>query len=187
MWFDTWADLGRVVAVGAAAYVTLVVVLRLIGKRTLAKLNAFDLVVTVALGSTLATILLNSQVSWAEGATALLLLAALQLVVAWSGSRVPRLRGVVTAEPTLLLRDGVVDEQALLDQRLTRAEILQAVRGTGTGALEEVAAVVLETDGTVSVIGADKRGSGSALGDVPGWGGGSEDGPAGAGQRWGQR
>ena len=50
-------------AVSAAAYVTLVVTLRLSGKRTLAKLNAFDFVVTIAIGSTLATILLNTTVS----------------------------------------------------------------------------------------------------------------------------
>ena len=84
MWFDSWSDIARVLAVGTAAYATVVVVLRLSGKRTLSKLNAFDLVVSVALGSTLATILLNSDVSWAEGATALALLAALQFVVAWT-------------------------------------------------------------------------------------------------------
>ncbi|MDN6351638.1 MAG: hypothetical protein L0J69_08220 [Yaniella sp.] len=51
MWFESWSEIFRVVAVGAAAYVTLVIVLRVSGKRSLAKLNAFDLVVTVALGS----------------------------------------------------------------------------------------------------------------------------------------
>ncbi|WP_110241171.1 DUF421 domain-containing protein [Nocardioides gilvus] len=166
MWFDTWADLGRILAVGSAAYVTLVVVLRFSGKRTLAKLNAFDLVVTVALGSTLATILLNRQIAWADGATALALLAALQLVVAFTGSRVPRLRTAVTAQPTWLLRDGVVDRSALRQQRLTMSELRQAVRSSGRGSLEDVAAVVLESDGTLSVIGADQFGNGSALDDL---------------------
>jgi hypothetical protein len=67
VWFDSVGDLTRVAAVGTAAYVTLVVALRLSGKRTLAKLNAFDLVVTVALGSALATVVLDPGVSWAEG------------------------------------------------------------------------------------------------------------------------
>jgi uncharacterized membrane protein YcaP (DUF421 family) len=58
----------------------------------------------------------------------------------------------VTAEPTLLLRDGAVLAEALRDQRLTEAEVMQAVRGSGSGALENVAAVVLETDGSMSVI-----------------------------------
>ena len=70
------------------------------------QLNAFDLVATVALGSTLATILLSSDVSRSEGAVALALLAALQFV-AWVTVRRPGLRTVTTARPTLLLRDGV--------------------------------------------------------------------------------
>ncbi len=165
MWFDSWADLGRILATGAAAYLSLVVVLRISGKRTLAKLNAFDFVVTVALGSTLATTVLDSATSWADGLTALALLAVLQLVVAWLGSRFPSIRTVVTARPTYLLRHGVVLEEALRAQRVTRTELCQAVRASGTGDLQEVAAVVLETDGTLSVITGSHLGS--ALADVP--------------------
>ena len=55
MFFDSWAGLGRVLVVGVLAYSALVLLLRISGKRTLTKMNAFDLVVTVALGSTLAT------------------------------------------------------------------------------------------------------------------------------------
>lgn len=73
----------RVIIIGAVSYATLIAVLRLSGKRTLSQLNAFDFIVTVALGSTLATILLSSDVAFVEGLTALLLLAGLQLVVAW--------------------------------------------------------------------------------------------------------
>ena len=67
MFFDSWTGLGRVLVVGTLAYVALVAVLRISGKRTLTKLNAFDLVVTVALGSTLATILLSNSVALADG------------------------------------------------------------------------------------------------------------------------
>ena len=63
MFFESWSDLLRVVLVGTLAYVALVAMLRISGKRTLAKLNAFDLVVTVAIGSTLATILLSKTVT----------------------------------------------------------------------------------------------------------------------------
>lgn len=74
MFFDSWSGLLRVVVLGFCAYLTLVVALRLSGRRTLAKMNAFDLVVTVALGSTLATVLLTSDVALAEGTLALVLL-----------------------------------------------------------------------------------------------------------------
>jgi uncharacterized membrane protein YcaP (DUF421 family) len=122
------------------------------------------------LGSTLATILLNSSVSWVDGATAMALLVALQLVVAWWQSRRPAARAVTTSGPSLLVRDGVVLDQALRQQRMTVAEVRQAVRGTGRGSLDGVAAVVLESDGTLSVIGNDQVGSGWALQDVTGGG-----------------
>ena len=168
MWFDAWYDIGRVLAVGACAYVTLVLVLRLSGKRTLAKLNAFDLVVTVALGSVLATILLSADVSYLEGAVAMALLAGLQFAVAWASSRVPRVRSAVTARPTLLLAHGRVDEDALREQRTTLSEVRQAVRAGGNGDLADIAAVVLESDGTLSVVPASAFGGGSALTDVRG-------------------
>ena len=162
MWFDSWSDLGRIAAVGACAYLTVVLLLRLTGKRTLAKLNAFDLVVTVALGSTLATILLSSDVSYAEGAVGLLVLALLQSVVAWLTRR-PRLRAIVTARPTLLLHDGHPVTEALRSERVTMDEVRQAVRASGSGDLSSIAAVVLESDGSLSVIPAGKLGNGSTL------------------------
>jgi uncharacterized membrane protein YcaP (DUF421 family) len=162
-----WADLLRIVLVGAAAYVTLVVVLRTSGKRTLAKLNAFDLVVTVALGSTLATIFLDKGVSWAEGAVALGMLALLQFVVAGATSRAGG-RSVVTATPTLLVRDGRLLEDRMRQQRMTTAEVRQAVRSSGVGDLALVAAAVLESDGTVSVVTRQQAGDLSTLRDVDG-------------------
>jgi uncharacterized membrane protein YcaP (DUF421 family) len=170
MWFDSWSDLVRVLAVGAAAYGTVVVVLRLAGKRTLAKLNAFDLVVTVALGSTLATILLNSSVSWSEGALALGLLAALQTGVAWVTARRGSVRSIVTSRPTLLVRDGRPLEAAMRKERFSLDEVRQAVRASGSGDLGSVAAVVLESDGSLSIISAGRRGDGSALQGVDGVG-----------------
>lgn len=163
MWFDTWSDVTRVLLVGAAAYIALVVLLRFSGKRTLSKLNAFDLVVTVALGSTLATILLSAEVSWVEGAVAMTLLVVLQLVVTWASVRLGWVRRTVTAEASVLVRDGAVDGAAMEHQRVTHGELLQAVRAAGVGGLDRVAAVVLETDGTLSVVPVSQRGDGSAL------------------------
>ena len=81
MFFDDWGGLVRVAVVGLLAYIGLVLLLRISGKRTLSKMNAFDLVVTVALGSTLATILLSSAVALAEGLLAFVVLISLQFAV----------------------------------------------------------------------------------------------------------
>lgn len=164
MWFDSWSDIGRVLIVGTASYAALVVILRLSGKRTLSQLNAFDFIVTVALGSTLATILLSRDVSFTEGFTALALLAALQWAVAAVSSRWPGFRRAVTAQPSVVLRDGELQADAMAASRLSEADVLQAVRASGTGDLSQIAAVVLETNGTVCVIRREQFGDGSALG-----------------------
>lgn len=167
MWFHSWPDIIRVLAVGVAAYVTLVLVLRVSGNRTLAKLNAFDFVVTVALGSTLATILLNSSVSWAEGAAGLVTLALLQFVVALCASHVPVVRSLITSRPILIVRGRTPLPEAMGRQRAGIAEVRQAVRKSGYGDLSGIGAVVLETDGTPSVVPAGEVGAGWALEDVP--------------------
>lgn len=156
----------RVVLVGVPAYAALVLTLRLSGKRTLAKMNAFDLVVTVALGSTLATVLLTSDVALAEGVVAMAVLVAAQFAVAWTAVRSPRVRGVVKSAPTLLAWQGRLDDAAMRDQRVTQSEIRQAIRSSGVGGLDQIAAVVLETDGSLSVIPTSKAGDTTALADV---------------------
>lgn len=168
MWLDSWADLLRIVLVGTAAYAALVLVLRVSGKRTLGQLNAFDFVVTVSLGSTLATILLSTDVSFMEGLLALALLAGLQFLVASVAARWPRVRGALTAQPVLLLVDGEVRHPALARNRLTESELRQAVRQQGIGDLSLVKAVVLETNGKLSVISTSQFGDGSAVHGVRG-------------------
>lgn len=152
MFFQDWSGILRTIIVGTLAYAFLVLLLRASGKRTLAKLNAFDLVVTVALGSTLATILLSEDVALAEGATALVLLVALQYVVAFLSVRWKGFAKAVRSEPTLLLRDGEMLPEAMRRARVTRAEIETVIRTAGQHGTKGIAAVVLESDGSFSVI-----------------------------------
>ena len=152
MFFDTWFGLLRVVVVGTAAYAALVLLLRASGKRTLAKLNAFDLVVTVALGSTLATVLLSESVALAEGLLAFALLVGLQYAVAWLSMRSPRFDALVKSEPSLLLHRGRFLDGAMRRQRVTREEVVSALRSSGLTRPGDAAAVVLETDGSLSVV-----------------------------------
>lgn len=168
MWFDTWSDTVRLALIGPLAYASLVLFLRLSGKRTLAKLNAFDFVVTVALGSTLATALLSSDVSFAEGALGLGLLVALQYVVATASQRLPAVRRLVKSEPQVVMRNGALLHEVLRRERLTVEEVHQALRQSGIAESAGVDAVVLETDGSLSILGTAAPGA-SALADVRGW------------------
>lgn len=152
MLFSDWTSLGRIVVVGTLAYAALVIFLRVSGKRTLSKLNAFDLVVTVALGSTLSAVLLDKTISLSEGAVAFGLLILLQYVLSAGSVRWERFEKGVKSEPTLLLHRGEILSGAMRRERITRSELLAAVRAAGAKDLEGTRAVVLENDGSLSVI-----------------------------------
>ncbi len=161
--FAGWAGLGRTALVGVLAYLALVVLLRVSGKRTLSKMNAFDLVVTVALGSTLASILTSQSVALAEGLVAFTVLITLQFSVAWASSRSAGISRVVKSEPALLVYRGELLVDALRRERVARDEVLAALRREGAPALDAVEAVVLETDGSFSVVRLSERGSSPVL------------------------
>jgi len=169
MLFDSWPVLVRTLVVGVLAYTTLVLLLRVTGKRTLSKWNAFDFVVTVALGSTLATVLLSQSTTWAQGALAFALLVALQFAITWLSVRSATFRSWIKGNPTLLLYRGKFFDDSLKRERVTRGEVRAAVRADGHAALEDVEAVVLETDGSFSVIAKRSEHSASALEDVSGF------------------
>jgi uncharacterized membrane protein YcaP (DUF421 family) len=152
VFFVDWSGPLRILIVGSLAYGGLIFLLRATGKRTLSKMNAFDLIVTVALGSTLATVLLDSAVPLVEGLTALALLIVLQFMITWGSVRSNLLRGLVKSEPTLLVRDGECLQGAMNRARVTRDELDAALRQHGLSEMRAVKLVVLETDGSLSVV-----------------------------------
>jgi uncharacterized membrane protein YcaP (DUF421 family) len=152
MFFHNLHDIWRVIVVGVCAYLALIALLRVSGKRTLSKMNAFDLTVTVALGSTLATVLLSEDVSLLEGITAFSVLIVLQFIIAWLSVRSTRVRRLVKSEPTLLFYQGTFLDEAMRKERVTEEEARAAVRAQGVASMNEVLAIVLETDGSLTVL-----------------------------------
>jgi uncharacterized membrane protein YcaP (DUF421 family) len=152
MLFNSWDAVWRTLIVGVLAYSSLVLLLRISGKRTLSKMNAFDLIVTVALGSTLATILLNKNVALVEGISAFFILIALQYLVAWLSIRSDSFRVLIKSDPKLIFYQGKYLKENIVKERVLEVEILQAARSSGISSMEQVEAVVLETDGRISVI-----------------------------------
>lgn len=152
MLFDSWDTVARTGLVGILAYVAIVFLLRVSGKRTLSKWNAFDLVVTIALGSCLATAILSKTTSLAQGVIAFAVLILLQLAITWLSVRVTFVRRIVKAKPSLLLYEGAFRDDVLRRERVTESEVRAALRTQGISNLEQVGAVILETDGSFSVI-----------------------------------
>jgi len=150
--FAGWEGILRTVAVGVPAYVALVFILRLSGKRSLAQMNAFDLIVTVSLGSTLATMLLSKSVALAEGITALSLLLFLQFAITWLSVRFTPFRQLVRSEPSLIYHNDAFVDEAMKRHRVSRDEVLQIVRSKGMISMSEVGFVIMETNGSFSVL-----------------------------------
>lgn len=131
MFFNGWEGLGRTVVMAILAYAGLIVILRLSGKRTLAKMNAFDLIITVARSSTLATLVLSKDIALAEGIVALALLVLLQFAVTWLSVRSEAVRRLLRGEPALLLYRGEFLRDAMRSQRVTESEVRQAIARRG--------------------------------------------------------
>jgi len=151
IFFDSWAGIGRIVVSGILAYAALILMLRISGKRTLSKFNAFDFIVTICLGSMLATVIISKSVPLIEGFVALGLLIVLQFSITWLSVRSQAFQTLIKSNPTLLVHRGVYQDQALRAERVSKEEIVAALHETGRAELSVDHCVVLETDGTLNV------------------------------------
>ena len=152
IFFDNWESIFRTFIISILAYVALVILLRVSGKRTLSKMNAFDFIVTIALGSTLATVLLNKDVALADGVLAFAVLISLQAFITYLSARSRKISNLVKSTPTLLVYKGKMLESAMKKERIARDEIFAVVREKGFSDLEKIDAIVLETDGSLTLI-----------------------------------
>lgn len=122
------------------------------GKRALSQRTVFDLV-TMAFGATFASaILLSDQVTPGKALAAFVLLGGLRYVAARLPVRSGRFRGPLKAQPQLLFHRGEFLERAMRRERVTREEIVAAMRGAGAADPANVDAVVLDTSGSFSVV-----------------------------------
>ncbi len=152
MFFDSWESIIRTFVITILAYICLIFFLRLSGKRTLSKMNAFDFIVTVALGSCLATVSLNKNVALADGALVFLILIFLQFLITTLSTRFEAVKYIITNKPTLIAYKGEILYDVMKRERITKDELFAAARSNGVTQLEDLAVVVFETTGDITVI-----------------------------------
>jgi len=166
--FDGWDDLARVTVLGVLGYIALIAMLRVARKRTLAQMNVFDFVYIVVMGELLAITILSDDVPLAKGLLALAVLIAVQTLISWLTTRSKAIERIVNGEPTLLFHRGRFLRDTMQAQRVTEEEIRTAMREEGVADVDEVEAVVLETNGSFSVLHFGTPSHRSTLCDVPG-------------------
>jgi len=171
MFQDGWVPLIRIATVGTLSYIAVVALLRYFGKRALTKMNAFDMVVTVAVGSSFASAVMNKEITLADGVFAFILLLVLQRLFVSLSVHLGWFGRYLKAQLLLIVYRGKILWDAAKKQQLGELEILGGIRNSGTAAIEDVLATVLEPDGTFSVIPLSASSNGhlpTALRDVPG-------------------
>ncbi|MGE5175184.1 MAG: DUF421 domain-containing protein [Hyphomicrobiales bacterium] len=145
-----------IVARTLVIYLTLLVGLRLTGKRQVGQLTPFDLLLLLLLANAVQNAMVGPDVSVAGGLIAAATLFGVNAVVArfaLGGARTARL---VEGTPTLLVRHGHVLEQNLVREGISRDDLLRALREHGVEAVDAVRTAILEVDGTVSVLREDE-------------------------------
>lgn len=131
-------------------FVVIAVVIRVSGKRQIAQLTAFDLILLVTMGDLIGQTILQEDYSLTAGVLAVVTFAVLSILVGWVAFFVPRTRKVLEGQPTVVIRDGVVDKDVARHEMLPHAELLEAAREAGIRDLGDVELAIMEVDGSFS-------------------------------------
>ena len=136
-------------------YIFLVVALRVFGKRELAQLNPFDLVVLLSLSNTVQNAIIGDDNSVSGGIIGAFTLLAINWLVVRVLFRSPRLTRVLEGRSVVLIRNGNIDGKALQREALTREELIEVIHRQGFEHVHEVHRCELEPNGSFYIEGID--------------------------------
>lgn len=151
-------DILRILLSTLIIYVLVIIYIRLLGKRSTSQLNNFDWIVTVSIGSILSSTIVLEDVSVTDGGVSVLFLLLLQYFVTLGMGNFSFLRKIIKSTPQLLFLEGNFLDDNMAHARVLKVEIYAAIRQHGFKSLEDVYAVVLETNSKLSVLPQDKSG-----------------------------
>lgn len=150
--YDNGFNLFRIFVTSVFGYLGLIVMLRMSGTRTLSKMNSFDFVITIALGSVFATGILQKTVPLVDTLFAIAMLVSLQFSVTYLAVRFKKVDTLITAAPVLLFAEGKYLRDSMLRARVTQDEVQAAVREQGFSSIDQIRFVVLESNGNIVAI-----------------------------------
>jgi uncharacterized membrane protein YcaP (DUF421 family) len=146
-----WQELGLTAARGVLVYAVMLVVIRILGKRTVGNFTAFDLLVALMLGEVVDEIIYG-DVTVAQGMTAIVVIALCKYATAWLTYWDHGLNRVLEGKPTEIVRNGEFDRLGMRSEMMNELEVLAALRLNDVSDMREVKSAILEVDGQVSVI-----------------------------------
>ena len=152
VFFDSIDKLGRIVLTAVMVYILIVITTKISGKRSTSQLNNFDWIVTVMIGSLGASTILLENIPFIEGAASIVVLYILQFLVTKYASISPQFSSVILSEPRIVFYQGQYLPDAMHAERLTRQELECAMRSEGVHRLNDVEAIVFESDAKLTII-----------------------------------
>lgn len=150
--FNNWQTVLRVLLSGIFIYFTLILIINLFGKRSIANLSMHDYVVTLAMGSIVASTIISKDATIVDGLVGVLVLLALQYLMTLTTSRNSKIFKAINAKPKVLFLEGEFIENNIKKKRVTHEEIYSAIRMQGQTTSDNIYAVILESNGNLSVI-----------------------------------
>lgn len=146
-----WYELGMTAARGVIVYVLMLIVIRILGKRTVGNFTAFDLLVALMLGEVVDEIIYG-DVSMAQGIVAIVVIAAAKYATAWLSFVNPTMNRLLEGTPTEIVKNGEFVAKGLRAELMHEQEAYAALRLQCVSDMREVKSAVIEVDGQVSVI-----------------------------------
>lgn len=149
--FDLQTPWWEFIARGAIVYVTLLVMVRLTGKRTVGQFTPFDLIVVMLLSEAVGNALNAGDESVLGGLIAAGTLVVLDVAIAVASSRSAKVDRTLQGNPVLVGRDGVIYKDVLKRERVPEADVERALRAADC-AIEQMRMAILESDGNISIL-----------------------------------
>jgi uncharacterized membrane protein YcaP (DUF421 family) len=135
----------------------MVVAIRLFGKNQLSQLNAGDVVLLLLISNAVQNAMVGQNTSLQGGLIAALVLFVANFIVKRLMFSNRKFESFLEDDPVILIRDGVIDEKALDEVKITKDELQEAIREHGVDGIKNVKLSILEVDGNISVISEDEN------------------------------
>lgn len=152
MFFSDWHNILRIFIMAIVTYLSFILLLRLSGKRSLAKLTIFDVMITAAIGPIFASTITSKDLSLLDGLTAMGTLLLLQFLFSKLSVKFKGFDRTVKSEPKMLVYEGQLLFEAMEQERVNEKDIEAILRQKGITKREDVKALIMETDGSFSLI-----------------------------------
>lgn len=144
--------IAKVVVTVLAIFAIVILITKISGLRTFAKISSFDFASTIAVGSIIATIILNPEQSILKGGVALATILGFQSLFTYLVRKSSAFENAFTNKPMLIMRNGIILKENLHNTNLSEEDLIAKLREANVLNFEDVKAAILETTGDVSVL-----------------------------------